>query len=102
MSGWAVYRVASLSGWTTASSGFIIDKFDTSGQKFFSAVSGQYLNDALFASGQNIENKFNFVYSNIYGSGRVALESGVVISGLLAETSGNIFAHVHRQSGVFR
>ena len=102
VSGWADYRVASLSGWTTASSGFIIDKFDTSGQKFFSAVSGQYLNDALFASGQNIENKFNSVYSNIYGSGRVALESGVVISGLLAETSGNIFAHVHRQSGVFR
>ena len=102
-----------VSGSLAAADTYLTQRIDASGQKFFSAVSGQhlknelgtsgnYLSDFLSASGQNIENKFNFAYNNLHGSGRVAIESGIKVSGLLTETSGNIFAHVLRQSGVFQ
>ena len=102
-----------VSGSLAAADTYLTQRIDASGQKFFSAVSGQHLknelgtsgnhlSDFLSASGQNIENKFNFAYGNVRGSGRLAIESGVVISGLWAESSGNIFAHMDRQSGVFR
>ena len=104
-----------VSGWTTAGSGLIVNKFDTSGNIAYDAIvtsgqtiinkfdtSGNNLSKTLHASGQHMHNMMHFNFGNVYGSGRVAIESGIKVSGLLTETSGNIFAHVLRQSGVFR